>query len=56
MKSVKWFVEIVEFGTDKIEKKLGPYANERTADKASNGVDRNLNHDKYFTRVMSGIV
>lgn len=45
-----WYVEIVEFGTDKVERTIGPYATERNADKAMSGADRNLNHEKYYTR------
>lgn len=51
MKKAGWYVEIVGPG-DKVEKELGPYVDERQADKADAGVNRNLNHDRFFTRTV----
>ncbi len=31
---------------------LGPYASATLADKADDGVNRNLNHDRFFTRIV----
>lgn len=55
MKSKKakgWYVQIIEVtdGGEKIDRELGPYDDERLADKADNGVNRNLNHERFFTR------
>lgn len=47
-----YYVVIVEV-TDKgerEEKRLGPYSSERIASKADAGVNRNLNHERFFTR------
>lgn len=49
-----WKVEIVEFATDKVERSF-EYATERLAEKASDGINRNLNHEVYFTRVTAPI-
>lgn len=43
-------IEIVESATGKVEKKLGPYASERLRDKADDGVNRNLDHERFYTR------
>lgn len=43
-------IEIVESVTGKVEKKLGPYASERLRDKADDGVNRNLDHERFYTR------
>ena len=37
---------------EKVEKRF-EYATERLADKADSGLNRNLDHAKYFTRVVS---
>lgn len=33
------------------EKRLGPYATANVASKADNGVNRNLNHERFWTRI-----
>ena len=56
---MKWFVEVVEFelhpGQDEKEivKRVDCGTSERKAEKVDDGVNRNLNHDKYFTRIVS---
>lgn len=45
-----YYVEIVEFETNKVIKSMGPMS-ERKADRVDSGVTINLNHDRYFTRV-----
>jgi hypothetical protein len=49
----KYFVEIVQKATDdepeKVIKRLGPRP-ERNADKIERGINRNLNHDLFYTR------
>lgn len=44
-------VEIVEDESGKVVKSL-PAASQRQADKLENGMMRNLNHAKYFTRIV----
>jgi len=43
-------IEIVESATNKVEKKLGPYASARLRDKADAGLTRTLDHAHFFTR------
>ncbi len=45
------YVEIVEFETGKVEKRMGPMG-ERQAERVERGVSVNLNHDDYFVRVV----
>jgi hypothetical protein len=47
----KTFVEIVEFSTDKVVKRLGPMT-ESKADRVQRGMDVNLDHDRFFTRTV----
>lgn len=54
MSAHRFFVEImeiVEVGADRVEKKLGPYSSRRTAEKAEAGVCRNLDRERFYTRV-----
>lgn len=46
-----YIVEIVEFGTDQVvyRSKAVP---ERQADKIDDGLNINLNHERFFTRVV----
>ncbi len=46
-----WFIDIVEYEGDRIEKTLGPYGSERVADRGDRGVNINLNHERFYTRV-----
>lgn len=48
----KYFVEIISIETDAVEKTLGPYASRHLADKAENGVMRNLNFDDFYTQIV----
>lgn len=45
-------VEIVSYKTGEVVKTLGPYANERLAEKAERGVEANLDHENYYTRTV----
>ena len=49
---MKYYVEIVEFGTKEIVKRI-ECKSERQADKVDNGANINLNHDKYYTRIVT---
>ena len=49
--STKYFVEIVEYETDEVALRLGPEINERQAERLERGMNINLNHDRFFTRI-----
>ena len=44
-----YYVTIVKFDSNTIVKAIGPYTSIRQADKADDGVNRNLNHVDYYT-------
>jgi hypothetical protein len=44
-------VEVVEAATDKVVRRLGPMS-ERKAEKVERGLEINLNHDRFFVRVV----
>lgn len=46
------FVEVVEYETDVVVERI-ECANERRAEKVESGLTRQLNHDKYFIRVVN---
>lgn len=50
---MKHFVHIIEHGTERVESELGPYDSERTAERADDGVNRNLDHSRFYTMVRS---
>lgn len=45
-------VEIIEDATEKVVKRLGPYASRRLAEKAMNGVLRQLDHENFSVRLV----
>lgn len=47
-------IEVVEFETGKVVKTLGPM-DDRTAEKCDDGMQRNLNHEMFYTRRRSDI-
>lgn len=47
-----FFVQIIESATNNVEKELGPYASERLADRADNGVNINLDQERFYTLVV----
>ena len=53
---MNYYVEIVKMGTaakrEEVVKRMGPM-NERKADLCERGAYRNLNHDLYYTRVVT---
>ena len=52
---MRWYVCIYERkdeGADALETKLGPYTTERIAERAERGVNRNLDHDRFYTGVV----
>ena len=50
--SEQFFVEIVETATDKVHRRLGPNSQAR-AEKVDGGVNINLDHEQYYTRIVS---
>jgi hypothetical protein len=48
---VKWFVEIVENG-GAVVKRIECGASERSAEKVQRGAEINLNHERFFTRLV----
>lgn len=55
-----WFVEVVEVakeetgGPEKVIKRMGPILRERDAERIMRGADINLNHERFFTRIVTG--
>lgn len=50
--SVKLAIEVVEYDTKIVVKTLGPYDTPKRAAMADTGLNRNLNHDKFYTRIV----
>jgi hypothetical protein len=48
-----YYVEIVAYENDEVVKRMGPMS-EWKADKVERGVNINLNHSEFFTRVGEG--
>ena len=47
-----FYVEVVKHSEpEKVVKRMGPMP-ERKADKVDDGVNRNLNHEEYYTRIV----
>jgi hypothetical protein len=47
-----FYVEIVRASSGEVVEQMGPMS-ERQADKVESGVAINLNHEEYFTRIVS---
>lgn len=55
---MKWYVEVVQMSEDEDGEDVGvvkrlKYSSEKKAEHAENAVMRNLNHDLYYTRIVS---
>lgn len=48
----QFYVEVVEYATEEVVKQLGPNSEWR-ANKIDDGMNINLNHERYFTRIVS---
>jgi hypothetical protein len=48
---VNFYVEVLKIGTDEIVRRLGPH-DERTAERVERGVSINLDHEKFYTRIV----
>ena len=46
-----FWVQVIETETEKVEREIGPYTTERMAERAEDGVNRNLNHDRFHTDI-----
>lgn len=46
-----WYVECVDVQTNEVVKRLGPHS-EWKAERVEGGMNINLNHDRYFTRLV----
>ena len=50
--NTKFYVQIIRYEDDGLEKELGPMA-EREAEKADSGLDRQLDHKNFYTLIVS---
>lgn len=50
--SEQYYVEIVAY-TGEVVQRMGPHPLLSTADRIQRGASINLNHEKYFTRIVS---
>jgi len=48
----KYIVQVVEYKTGHAVHTIGPFYSERQAEKADDGLQRNLNHELYFTQLV----
>lgn len=48
----QFYVRIVEYETEEIVKQMGPFP-ERWAEKMDDGANINLNHDAYYTIILT---
>ncbi len=46
-------IEIVAYADGKVMKEMGPYATHKIAERIDDGLNRNLNHERFFTRIVS---
>lgn len=57
---MSWYIEVVEYPSPemgdnerfKVAKTLGPFSGESMADRADRGMNRNMDHDRFFTRIV----
>ncbi len=47
-----WVIEVVEYSSGGVVKEL-EYGSERKADKADDGLQYQINHDRFYTRIVS---
>ena len=50
-KPLRFYVEIVNSGTDEVVKRMGPHS-DRKSEKVFDGACINLNHDEYYVRIV----
>lgn len=44
-----WSVDVIAYDDGAVVKTLGPFATQRAADRADDGLNRNLDHAAYYT-------
>lgn len=47
-----WYIQIIKYNNDYIIKEIGPY-NKNKIESIKNTINHNLNHDDYYTLVIS---
>lgn len=50
----KVYVEIVEYNTGKVIKRMGPMTR-HSAERVDDGVNINLNHEEFYTRIVDSV-
>lgn len=50
----KWFVDVWRYDGGSVAKTLGPFRSEHVAARAAGGVNRNLDHGRFFTKMREG--
>jgi hypothetical protein len=48
---MKWNVLIRRFSDAEISKAFGPYASHRAAERVANGININLDHERFYTEM-----
>lgn len=57
VEGMKWIVEVVERGAEeKVVKRIECGSSERMAERTERGVNINMNHDRFFTRLVEEAV
>ncbi len=51
MSDERFYVEIVRYDDEAVVKQSGPFS-ERKANRVDDGLNINLNHERYFTRIV----
>lgn len=46
------YIQIREWNTNRLERELGPYASQRIADRAEDGLMRQIDHDRFYTETV----
>jgi hypothetical protein len=52
---MEWWIHIMSYRNDMVKHKIGPFTSARQAEKADTGLNRNLNHDAYYTQVIGPV-
>ena len=51
-RALQYFVEVRKIATDEVIKRMGPHS-ERSAERIERGVSVNLNHEEFYTEIVS---
>jgi uncharacterized FlaG/YvyC family protein len=49
---MKFVIQVREFNTDTLVREIGPYQSLRLAEKAEDGLTRQLDHDRFYSDVI----